>query len=285
MYNNVTTKLAKSIVSAARGKQKNGFDASGNFIEFSTFEVSGRRTKSGNIKKDFGDGQEVSTAAQVSTAKTLMEIRKSAAKDKGKAKMDETESPRKMKQREWAQISRDEEVAQKLQEEFDAAERQRMAQVHQAAQGFTDAEWDDVLARVAADEDFVQQFTSRIRFDREDLVKLWDLVKERFGTTEPTNDKEKRLWVKLKRLFEPNKDDTLWKLKGYCMSFNQDSKVFGSILNTEGLIQKLDDLKVNHKFRGGLLGIRGFYNLMLLVQVCVAADDKRKRGLSSISNV
>ncbi|GKC43008.1 putative ribonuclease H-like domain-containing protein [Tanacetum coccineum] len=50
----------------------------------------------------------------------------------------------------------DVEVAQKLQEEFDAAERQRMAQVHQAAQGFTDAEWDDVLARVIADEDLVQ---------------------------------------------------------------------------------------------------------------------------------
>ncbi|GJU49017.1 hypothetical protein Tco_1218572 [Tanacetum coccineum] len=32
-----------------------------------------------------------------------------------------------------------------------------MTQVHQAAQGFTDAEWDDVLARVAADEDLVQQ--------------------------------------------------------------------------------------------------------------------------------
>ncbi|GJW66257.1 hypothetical protein Tco_0120681 [Tanacetum coccineum] len=71
---------------------------------------------------------------------TLMEIRKSAAKDKSKAKMDETESLRKMKQRERVQISRDEEVAQKLQEEFDAAERQRMAQVHPAAQGFTDAE-------------------------------------------------------------------------------------------------------------------------------------------------
>ncbi|GJZ19245.1 hypothetical protein Tco_0555835 [Tanacetum coccineum] len=35
-------------------------------------------------------------------------------------------------------------------------ERQRMAQVHQAAQGFTYAEWDAILARVAADEDFVQ---------------------------------------------------------------------------------------------------------------------------------
>ncbi|GJT77425.1 putative ribonuclease H-like domain-containing protein [Tanacetum coccineum] len=90
-------------------------------------------------QEGFGDSQEVSTHARVSTAstfvstaspqrnayttvddltiaETLMEIKKSAAKDKGKAKMDETESPRKMKQRERAQISRDEEVAQKLQE-------------------------------------------------------------------------------------------------------------------------------------------------------------------------
>ncbi|GKD25086.1 hypothetical protein Tco_1231300 [Tanacetum coccineum] len=29
------------------------------------------------------------------------------------------------------------------------------------------------------------------KFDRDDLVKLWDLVKERFSTTEPTDDKEK----------------------------------------------------------------------------------------------
>ncbi|GJT16997.1 hypothetical protein Tco_0875703 [Tanacetum coccineum] len=53
------------------------------------------------------------------------------------------------------------------------------------------------------------------RFDRDDLVKLWDLVKERFSTTEPTDDKEKALWVELKRLFEPDNDDTLWKLQRY----------------------------------------------------------------------
>ncbi|GKD68611.1 hypothetical protein Tco_1322701, partial [Tanacetum coccineum] len=101
--------------------------------------------------------QEDTIADDLTLAKTLMEIRNSVAKDKGKAIMDETKSPRKMKQRERVPISRDEEVAQKLQEDFDATERQRMAQVHQAAQGFIDAEWDDVLARVAADEDFVQQ--------------------------------------------------------------------------------------------------------------------------------
>ncbi|GKE41615.1 hypothetical protein Tco_1468899 [Tanacetum coccineum] len=50
---------------------------------------------------------------------------------------------------------------------------------------------------------------------RDDLVKLWYLAKERFSITEPTDDKEKELWVKLKKLFEPDSDDTLWKLQRY----------------------------------------------------------------------
>ncbi|GKE12473.1 hypothetical protein Tco_1416024, partial [Tanacetum coccineum] len=37
-------------------------------------------------------------------------------------------------------------------------------------------------------------------FDRDDLVMLWNLVKERSSSTEPTNDKERALWVKLKRV-------------------------------------------------------------------------------------
>ncbi|GJX75108.1 hypothetical protein Tco_0313703 [Tanacetum coccineum] len=52
-------------------------------------------------------------------------------------------------------------------------------------------------------------------FDREDLVTLWSLVKERFRSAEPTKDMERVLWVELKRLFEPDKDDVLWKLQKY----------------------------------------------------------------------
>ncbi|GJU46571.1 hypothetical protein Tco_1203837 [Tanacetum coccineum] len=46
-------------------------------------------------------------------------------------------------------------------------------------------------------------------FDKEDLVTLWSLVKERFRSAEPTKDNERALWVELKRLFEPDKDDVL----------------------------------------------------------------------------
>ncbi|GJY88581.1 uncharacterized mitochondrial protein-like protein [Tanacetum coccineum] len=211
-------------------------------------EVQGRYGQNLETQEGFGDGQEVSTAAQVSTAstfvstaspqrnadttaddltlaETLMEIRKSAAKDKGKAKMDETESPRKMKQRERVQISRDEEVAQKLQEEFDAAERQRMAQVHQAAQGFTDAEWDDVLARVAADEDFVQQLQAGEKCSEEDLpMKLVELVNQR-----------KKFFAQQRAEAKRNKPMTLAQQKDYMSNYIKNQEGGYSIKQLKSL--------------------------------------------------
>ncbi|GJZ05207.1 hypothetical protein Tco_0538482, partial [Tanacetum coccineum] len=72
------------------------------------------------------------------------------------------------------------------------------------------------IIRVGNHTEAYQIFADMLKkFDRDDLVKLWDLVKERFSTTEPTDDKEKELWVELKRLFEPDSDDTLWKLQRY----------------------------------------------------------------------
>nr|GEX38719.1 hypothetical protein [Tanacetum cinerariifolium] len=46
---------------------------------------------------------------------------------------------------------------------------------------------------------------------KDDLVKLWSLVQERFNSTELTEDKEREIGVELKRLFEPDADDELWK--------------------------------------------------------------------------
>nr|GEW87871.1 hypothetical protein [Tanacetum cinerariifolium] len=42
---------------------------------------------------------------------------------------------------------------------------------------------------------------------KEDLYKLWTLVKETFSTKQATRDKEKELWTELKRLFEPDFED------------------------------------------------------------------------------
>nr|GEV81073.1 hypothetical protein [Tanacetum cinerariifolium] len=48
------------------------------------------------------------------------------------------------------------------------------------------------------------------QFDREDLNQLWMLVKENLSIRHASSDKEKELWVKLKRLFEPDFKEQLW---------------------------------------------------------------------------
>ncbi|GJR07574.1 hypothetical protein Tco_0790226 [Tanacetum coccineum] len=83
----------------------------------------------------------------------------------------------------------------------------------------------------------VEEVYVEAKFDRDDLVKIWDLVKERFSTIEPRDDKEKELWVVLKRLFEPDSDDTLWKLQRSKLKYkfqdqenSEDIFSFGSAL-------------------------------------------------------
>nr|GEY08713.1 hypothetical protein [Tanacetum cinerariifolium] len=66
------------------------------------------------------------------------------------------------------------------------------------------------IIRVENHTEAYQTFDDMLkRFNRDNLVRLWDLVKEKFSTTEPTDDKEKALWVELKRLFELDNDDIL----------------------------------------------------------------------------
>ncbi|GKC95485.1 hypothetical protein Tco_1160927 [Tanacetum coccineum] len=57
------------------------------------------------------------------------------------------------------------------------------------------------IIRVGNHTEAYQFFEEMLKvFDRDDLVMLWNLVKERFSSTEPTDDKERALWVELKRL-------------------------------------------------------------------------------------
>nr|GEV64299.1 hypothetical protein [Tanacetum cinerariifolium] len=61
-----------------------------------------------------------------------------------------------------------------------------------------------------------QSFEDMLKdFNREDLVALWRLTKENFSTAMPTEDKEKSIWVELKRLYEPNAADVLCNLQRY----------------------------------------------------------------------
>ncbi|GKE54240.1 hypothetical protein Tco_1489396 [Tanacetum coccineum] len=94
---------------------------------------------------------------------------------------------------------------------------------------FTPMESDDTVPKVvagsskrSAEEELGEESLKRHKIGEElepaeeskdkesdELLKLWDLVRERFSSTEPTDDKERALWVELKKLFELDTDDLL----------------------------------------------------------------------------
>ncbi|GJU55267.1 hypothetical protein Tco_1228981 [Tanacetum coccineum] len=74
------------------------------------------------------------------------------------------------------------EAAVRLQEELDEEERQRMVRVHEAAQYFTREEWENIRARVEADEELSQrlQAEERNKYNEVDQAKmLIDLINQR----------------------------------------------------------------------------------------------------------
>nr|GEY28198.1 hypothetical protein [Tanacetum cinerariifolium] len=72
------------------------------------------------------------------------------------------------------------------------------------------------ITRVGNHTEVYQMFEGMLKkFDREDLDKLWILVKKTCSTTEVTDEKAKELWVELKRLYEPDSRDPLWALERY----------------------------------------------------------------------
>nr|GEX34930.1 hypothetical protein [Tanacetum cinerariifolium] len=125
-----------------------------------------------------------------------------------------------------------EQIAQKLHDEEvqkaaarDRQEKADMERVLELQRQYDDKEknidWNAVaeqIIRVRGITEAYQSFEDMLKgFDREDLVALWNLVKEKFSLAVPSEDKEKALWVELKRLFEPDADDVLWKLQNICM--------------------------------------------------------------------
>nr|GEV89450.1 hypothetical protein [Tanacetum cinerariifolium] len=89
-------------------------------------------------------------------------------------------------------------------------------------------------------------------FDRNDLVQLWSLVKERFSSIDATNDKERVLWVELKRLFEPDDNDELWendhvaKIMGYG-DYKIGNVTISRVYFVEGLGHNLFSVDISHE--------------------------------------
>ncbi|GKD79032.1 hypothetical protein Tco_1341653, partial [Tanacetum coccineum] len=291
-------------------------------------EVQGRYGQNLDTQEGFGAGPEVtttnaelnttstfvSTASQrnadtnaddLTLAETLMEIRKSAAKAKGKAKMDETESSRKMKQREQCS---EEDLPMKLVELVNQRKKLFAQQRSKAKRNkpMTPAQQKEYMSNYIKNQEEGYSIKQLKSFSFEQVKEIFETTMSKIGEASGSgeesaekekelseeelqkllvivpveevyvealqvkysiidwevlktqeDDKEKELWVELKRLFEPDSDDTLWKLQ-----------------STDGLIRRnLMINKMNIKFREGLLEIRGFYNLIMLVKETSAGED------------
>nr|GEV39959.1 hypothetical protein [Tanacetum cinerariifolium] len=111
--------------------------------------------------------------------------------------------------------------------------------------------------------------------DRDDLVMLWSLIKENFNSTEPTYDKEREIWVELKRLFEPDTHAELWKPQKYihdltCRLYDLYGVYHVSIekgIDIYMLVEKEYPLS------------KGTLTLMLVVKLLVNQDNEMSREL------
>ncbi|GJV45080.1 hypothetical protein Tco_1429616, partial [Tanacetum coccineum] len=331
----------------------------------------------------------VSTADDITMAATLLYIRKSAAKDKGKCKMPESETVQTKTKLQQEQERLGYEADVRFQDELEEEERQRIARVHEAASSFNVEEWEDIQARVEADEELMQRLQAEERemytkaeqarmladlinqrksytlqqlrscsfngiktlfettmrrvnifvpierevyravpelaaksskrvaeeeldqesskrqktsesseprnkeadeLSQEELQQMMiivseqgmnvealqtNMVKEKFNSTEPTDDKEREIWVELKRLFESDIDDELWKLQKHIQDLTwklYDSCGVHHVSTKEGIdIYMLVEREYSFS--------RGTLTLMLVVKLLVDQDNEMSREL------
>ncbi|GKB27525.1 hypothetical protein Tco_0866926 [Tanacetum coccineum] len=164
------------------------------------------------------------------------------------------------------------------------------------------------IIRADGNTSYHKTFSSMLRkFDRQDLMDLHRLVMKRFEDNTPEGY-NLLLWGDLKVMFEPNAEDEIWsnqqdwtliswKLYENCgvHSLLMDGTLtcFNMLVEKrypliKEMLKKMLNWKleaeaestmafellkfIKSQFRGGLLGIMDFYNLVLLIQLDTAGD-------------
>ncbi|GJT80204.1 hypothetical protein Tco_1054546 [Tanacetum coccineum] len=128
-----------------------------------------------------GASMPVSTAGMIQQVNIIIPSSSETTKDKGKAIIQESEQPKKIKKRVHIQMSLDEELAQKLHKEEQASETTK----DEANPPVADIDWDDVQAQIQADEDLAQKLLEE---ERETLS-----IEERARLLVELIDKRKKL--------------------------------------------------------------------------------------------
>ncbi|GJZ02679.1 hypothetical protein Tco_0520640 [Tanacetum coccineum] len=150
--------------------------ASGNISKTQSMAMSddplSQEIGTGGSPRDSGGGHgqemefetEVYTAEDVSIAGAAVTTAGAfITKDKGKAKMDESEPEQTKIKLQQRQERAGYEATIRLQEQLDEEERKRIARVHEEASSFNIEEWEDIQATIKADEELAQRIQAKER--------------------------------------------------------------------------------------------------------------------------
>nr|GEV17921.1 hypothetical protein [Tanacetum cinerariifolium] len=88
-------------------------------------------------------------------------------------------------------------------------------------------------------------YVEALQFDKEDLNQLWTLVKETLSIREASSDKEKELWVELKRLFKPDFEEQLKNKKGKFETVSESKPKTQGFKTARALPQKRKKAKID----------------------------------------
>lgn len=72
------------------------------------------------------------------------------------------------------------------------------------------------ITRANGESAIYKSFEDLVRgLDREDLNKVWSLVQETISNESLVESKQQELWVKLKRMYEPDPSDRYWRFRAF----------------------------------------------------------------------
>ncbi|GJZ78219.1 hypothetical protein Tco_0642891 [Tanacetum coccineum] len=148
-------------------------------------------------EEDISTAKPVSTAGvEVTTASVYVSTATiSTTKDKGKGIMEESEPVQTKTKLQQEQERLGYKAALKLQAKLEEEERQRIASVQEAASSFNIEEWDDIQARVEADEELAQRLQAEEREKYSEAEKarlLAKLINQRIRYFAAQKAKERR---------------------------------------------------------------------------------------------
>nr|GEV83762.1 hypothetical protein [Tanacetum cinerariifolium] len=118
------------------------------------------------------------------------------------------------------------------------------------------------------------------QIDKEDLNQLWALVKEYLSIRPATSDKEMELWVKLKRMYEPDPEDQLWTLTQNLMHSPIEWKLY-DLSGVHHLTAKDREIFMNKMHKACPLPVKVVATAkrleMPLPEFCTAIAEKKKK--------